>query len=76
MNEDSHLYLRRLFSLTFVIMGPVVLAINTGLIADHDGVYPPPDFFDMAFAALLTLGGWAQLLATVEMELSIEGDEK
>ncbi len=50
----------RFISVTFAILGPCVLLINTGLIPQPSGVYPPADYGDMALAALLTLAGWAQ----------------
>jgi hypothetical protein len=51
----------RIISVTFAILGPIVLLINTGLIARPSGEYPPADYGDMAIAALLTLAGWAQV---------------
>ncbi len=49
----------RFISVTFAILGPVVLALNSGLIPQPSGVYPPADYGDMGLAALLTLAGWA-----------------
>ncbi len=49
----------RFVSIAWSIMGPVVLLLSSGLIPAPSGVYPPTDYGDMAFGALLTLAGWA-----------------
>lgn len=49
----------RFISITFAILGPFVLLLNTGLIPQPGGVYPPADYGDMALATMLTLAGWA-----------------
>ena len=49
----------RLFSVTWAILGPCVLLINSGLIPQPSGVYPPADYADMTLAALLMLAGWS-----------------
>lgn len=49
----------RFISITLAILGPVVVAINSGMIPKPSGVYPPTDYNDMAIAAMLTLAGWA-----------------
>ncbi len=49
----------RFISLTLAVLGPCVLLVNTGLIPQPSGVYPPADYGDMGLAALLTLAGWA-----------------
>jgi len=50
----------RVISITWAILGPVVLVMNTGLVARPSGVYPPADYGDMAIACGLMLAGWAQ----------------
>jgi hypothetical protein len=68
----------RFIGLTFAILAPCVLLLNTGLIARPSGEYPPADYGDMAIAALLTLAGWAQVgppfARWVRRQLNMETD--